>query len=162
LNNALQDIFENISNYFEKPPLLIIQFGSSLSGHLKPMSDVDFLIVFDALPESRKERFALTLNFENALNSTLQVLDAEGYHYEISPILRSRESLHVFSGLYLDMVGQSRLVFDPHGLGADLLQRTKRFMERNHTKKIYLQGKPVWLYDSRLKDGERFRDAQPF
>lgn len=162
LNAALDTVFSQLPSYFKVEPLVVIQFGSSLNGHLKPASDIDLLFIFDELPQSRKERFALTESFENALSPVLKKLDQEGYHYDVSPLLRSRNALHVFSGLYLDMVEHSRIAFDPHGLGADLLERTRRFMERNQSKKVFLKGKPVWFYKTGMNFGERFDESQPF
>lgn len=162
LNAALDDLFSQIPLHFEVYPLVVIQFGSSLSGHLKPASDIDLLFIFEHLPESRRERLELTSSFENVLSPVLKKLDAEGFHYDVSPLLRSRGSLSVFSGLYLDMVENSRIAYDPLGLGADLLARTKRFMERNQSKKIFIKGKPVWFYKTGMKPGERFDETQPF
>ena len=162
LKDALDAVYSRIPDHFDVQPLLVIQFGSSLSGHLKPVSDIDLLFVFDELPQKRKDRMTLTSSFENALNPVLNQLDLNGYHYDVSPLLRSRDALKVFSGLYLDMVEHSRLAFDPDGLGADLLSRTKLFMERNHSKKVFIKGKPVWHYRTGLMPGERFDEHQPF
>lgn len=139
-------------------PSLVVQFGSSVAPPLQHSSDVDVLFVFPELPAGRAERFALVHDFEEHLAGALAALSAAGFHYEVSPLVRGEESLRRFSPLYLDLPTRSRLLYDPRGLGKELITRTESFIRRNGTRRDVVNGLPVWIYRPGLPKGEHFVD----
>ena len=139
-------------------PLAVIHFGSSVRPPLQYQSDIDLLFFFQSLPLGRLAAQDLFIPLESVCTPYLNELRAAGFNYELSPIAKSEKASTVFSPIYLDLVDRSEILFDPSGLADRLIQRTKRFIERNGSRREYISGRPVWIYNPKLKTGEHFQD----
>lgn len=139
-------------------PSAVIHFGSSVRPPLQYESDVDLLFFFQSLPSGRIAAQDIFVPLELHCVPYLNELRAAGFNYELSPIAKSEQAAKFFSPLYLDLVDRSKILFDPSGLADQLIQRSKRFIERNGSRREYISGRPVWIYNPNLKSGEHFTD----
>lgn len=137
-----------IDLYFKNFPGLIgvLQFGSTVRSPLKHETDLDLLLIFETLPNTRWEQFKLTSELEDKLNADLKKMD--GFNIQVSFILKQKSQLDHLSSFYLDFVETSNAWFDPQGLLAQLIEDIKIWIETNGAYKVKKGNLWYWVYSS--------------
>jgi uncharacterized protein len=136
--------------------MFAIQFGSSLSGIPKPISDIDVLFVLNTEPKSRSEMWKLIEKTENRLLQSFESLSKLGHHYSFSPIIRTASSFERFSYFYLDLPEHSLYLGGSQEKHSAFLERIKAFRNRYQAEKIDAGSQLVWNLSNTLRRGEPF------
>ncbi|HEY8270316.1 MAG TPA: hypothetical protein VIG33_05465 [Pseudobdellovibrionaceae bacterium] len=144
-----QSLHNWVEQYFKSFPGLIgvLQFGSTIKAPLKHETDLDLLLVFETLPNSRWDQFQLTANLENKLNADLKKID--GFHIEVSFILKQESQLDHLSSFYLDFIDTSKIWFDPKGVLNQLLKDINNWISENGSYKVKKGNLWYWVYSSK-------------
>ena len=84
-------------------------------------------------------------------------MEEQGYHLEFSPKCRTPAELQHFSPLYLDMVDQSRILFEQDELFSKLLMKTKNWINESGSKKVVRGLKWYWVLGTNKTADEVFQ-----
>jgi predicted nucleotidyltransferase len=98
-----------------------VLFGSVARSEATAGSDIDLLVVCDALPDGRFARLATIGRADERFEKELNRLRAAGIDTRVVPILRPRAEARRVVPLYLDMVEDARLLRDRDGFFAGVL-----------------------------------------
>jgi predicted nucleotidyltransferase len=115
---------------------IAILFGSAARPLVKPASDLDVLLVFDSLPEGRREREDLFWPALEAADTRLRMLAVEGLDRSLSPLYRTTKDFLRWNPLYLDMATDHIILRDTSGTGAALLARVREWIVRSGTERV--------------------------
>ena len=96
-------------------------YGSVARGTMRPDSDIDVLIVADALAASRAARMDEFEQIDRLLAGKISSARAAGVHTTVMPNLKTPAELRAGSLLYLDMTDQARILHDPEESSAAIL-----------------------------------------
>lgn len=103
----------------------VVLFGSVATGHERPDSDVDILLVIKQLAHSRMERRKIL----DAVHAELDTLVLPYQRPFVSTILKTPdEALHV-GPLYFDMVDRSLILYDQDGFFRNALAKVARRLQ---------------------------------
>lgn len=123
----------------------IIQFGSTVRGPLKRETDIDLLLIFETLPVGRLARSEIVEEIEKACLDPLLEKLPKDYNICFSSKLRTVDESKRFSILYLDMVDRSKILFDPQGLAASLIEKTKNWIQQAGAYRVEKGLKWYWV-----------------
>ena len=123
----------------------LVVFGSMGRGTQRPDSDLDLLIVADALPRGRFARVEDFAPVEAALAASLLDGRRAGFHTECSPVFKTPDELLAGSPLLLDMVDDARVLYDREGFFARALDRLKERLARLGARRIWRGN--AWFWD---------------
>lgn len=123
-----------------------VLFGSVARGQAVPGSDLDVLIVMDALPGARHERFALFARALDRLRQEHGPLLAAGQPFDWSPVLLSRDEARHHSPLYLDMTLDARILHDRDGFFGQVLDGLRERMRALGSRRVTLSD-GSWYWD---------------
>ncbi|MBI4010809.1 MAG: nucleotidyltransferase domain-containing protein [Candidatus Rokubacteria bacterium] len=130
-------------------------FGSVGRGTPRADSDVDLLIVARDLPPGRFARVEEFLPVEERLGAALRLVPGGG-PVMISPIFKSPTELEQGSLLFLDMVEDARVLYDPEGLLTGYLQRLGARLRVLGARRVRRGNAWYWDLKPDLKPGEVF------
>ena len=126
----LEDLVEACRGHYGERLISVAVYGSVGRGTPRFDSDLDLLIVADGLPAGRFPRVEDFRAVEEVLAPRLAAARETGLHPELSPIFKTREELARGTPLLLDMTEDARILYDPDGCLAGVLDRlTKRLRE---------------------------------
>lgn len=134
----------------------IVQFGSTVRAPVKKETDIDVFIVFRELEAGRRIRFEKFYPVEESLQPLYKAARNDGYHLELSPVLKSVTEFSRFSVLYLDMVEESRIWLDSIHLIQRVLDKTQQWIAESGAKKVKRGLKWYWVLKPDVKEGEEF------
>jgi predicted nucleotidyltransferase len=103
----------------------VVLFGSVARGEATAGSDVDLIVVCEAMPAGRFARLRLLEPADRRLEADLARLRAGGVDTRLAVILKTREEARHAVPLYLDMVEDARLLLDRDGFFAAVLDRLR-------------------------------------
>jgi len=125
--------------------LSAIQYGSTARGTLKHETDIDLLLIFQTLPPGRMQRSQLLEEIESQCMGELCRLLPKDFNLCFSSKLKTVDESQRFSLLYLDMVDRSRILYDPQGLAAALLAKTRDWIQRSGAYRVEKGLKWYWV-----------------
>lgn len=118
-------------------------FGSVGRGTPRPDSDVDVLIVAEALPNGRVRRADEFRAVEDALTPLLAELSSHGCHTELSPVFKTRAEIEQGSPLLLDLVDDARILYDRDDFLRNALARLRARLAQVGAQRIW-RGEAWW------------------
>jgi uncharacterized protein len=131
-------------------------FGSVGRGTPRADSDIDVLLVVRGLPRGRLNRVEEFLPVEARLEPLLQVVDAGSAPIALSPVFKTPEEVQAGSPLFLDMVEDARILWDPEGFLAAHLDRLRARLRQLGARRIRRGNAWYWELKPDLKPGEIF------
>lgn len=130
-------------------------FGSVARGTMRPDSDIDLLIVADPLPADRRARMTEFEAVDVALATCLRDARAAGVHTTLSPVIKTPQELEAGSLLYLDLVGEARILIDREGMLANFLARFAQRLQALGARKVRKCGGYYWELKPDYRWGDR-------
>lgn len=131
-----------------------VVFGSVARETYRFNSDVDLLIVAKNLPKGRMKRVGQFEAVEDRLEPFLNSLKKEGIDTYISPVFKTPEEAEYGSPLFLDMVEDSRILYDKDGFFAGRLERMRGRLKELGAKRIWRGNVWHWVLKPDYKPGE--------
>ena len=130
-------------------------YGSVGRGTPRFDSDIDLLIVAADLPHGRFARVADFRPVEEALAPGLAAARAAGLRPELSPIFKTPAELERGTPLLLDMTEDARILHDPDGCLAGVLDRLRQRLRELGSRRVWRGD--AWYWD--LKPDYRWGDV---
>jgi len=131
-----------------------VVFGSVARETYRFNSDVDLLIVAKNLPKGRMKRVGQFEAVEDRLEPFLNSLKKEGIDTYISPVFKTPEEAEYGSPLFLDMVEDSRFLYDKDGFFAGRLERLRGRLKELGAKRVWRGNVWHWVLKPDYKPGE--------
>ena len=131
-------------------------FGSVGRGTPRADSDIDVLLVVQGLPRGRWSRVEEFLPVEARLESRLKAAGPGESSIALSPVFKTREEVESGSPLFLDMVEDARILYDPQGFLAGYFDRLRARLRTLGARRIRLGNAWYWELKPDLKPGEVF------
>ena len=131
-------------------------FGSVGRGTPREGSDVDVLIVVRDLPRGRSGRVDDCLTLERRLAPALREAQVGPIPVRLSPVLKTPAEVEHGSPLFLDLVEDARMVYDPDGFLAGYLDGLRDRLRALGSRRIWRGDTWYWDLKPDLKPGEVF------
>jgi len=159
IEQLLNRYLEFMKESFGERLLSMAIFGSVASGKARfPGSDIDFLIVMEALENlSFGQRIKLTMNVEEKLSKTLEFAmfkEAFGMHPNFQEIIFSPDELKNHPPILLDLTTDSIILYDT-GILAEELAKVKKRLKELGSKKVKIKDSWFWILKPDIIPGER-------
>ena len=132
----------------------VILFGSVARGEATPNSDIDLLVVCEALPAGRFARLGLIAGVDRRFEVELERLRASGIDTRVIPLLKTREESKRVVPLYLDMVEDARFLMDREGFFAGVLDRLRNRLAALGAERRRLGRTRYWILKRDFHPGE--------
>ncbi len=133
-------------------------YGSVARGTAKPISDIDFLIIGEKVPEPYHQRVKMVLPVLNTIeqSSIYQEMESRGYLPQIRFVIYSKEEARETRPLFIDLVEDAVILFDDGFLQGKLEEIRQRMRELG-SRRVYLPD-GTWYWDLKpdLVPGEVF------
>jgi len=130
-------------------------YGSVARGTMRPDSDVDVLIVADALADSRAARMDEFERIDRLLADPIATARAVGVHTVLIPTLKTPDELRAGSPLYLDMTDQARILYDRGELLRGYLDDLARRLQILGARRVPFGGGYYWELKPDFRWGDR-------
>jgi predicted nucleotidyltransferase len=130
-------------------------FGSVARGTMRPDSDIDLLIVADPLPDGRDGRMAEFERVDAALSGLLRQAEKSGVHTCLSPVVKTPHELRRGSLLYLDLIDQAKIAFDPERMLSDFLADLAARLKAMGARRVRKGGGYYWELKPDYRWGDR-------
>ena len=131
-------------------------FGSVGRGTPRYGSDVDLLLVVGGLPRGRFNRVEEFLPVEAHLESARTVRETGYPPIALSPVFKTPEEVEVGSPLFLDMVDDARILYDPQGFLTTYFNLFRARLRHLGARRIRRGNAWYWELKPDLKPGEVF------
>ncbi len=132
----------------------VVLFGSVARGEAGADSDLDLLIVCEALPAGRFARLRLLEPAEKAFEKELATLHAQGVQTRLSLVVKTRDEAKRVVPLYLDLVEDARLLHDRDAFFAGVLAGLRAALIRNGAERRMLGRVRYWVLKRDFHPGE--------
>ena len=131
-------------------------FGSVGRGTPRHDSDIDLLLVIRGLPRGRLNRVEEFLPVDAQLEPALKAHHPQGAPVALSPVFKTPEEVEAGSLLFLDMVEDARILYDPEGFLAGYFNRFRTRLRQLGSRRIRRGNAWYWELKPDLKPGEVF------
>ncbi|MBI4589438.1 MAG: HEPN domain-containing protein [Candidatus Rokubacteria bacterium] len=131
-------------------------FGSVGRGTPRVGSDIDLLIVARGLPRGRFNRVEEFLGVEARLESALTATESGSPPIALSPVFKSPEEVEAGSPLFLDLVEDARILYDPEHCLTGYLDRLRARLRALGARRHRRGNAWYWELKPDLKPGEVF------
>ena len=129
-------------------------FGSVGRGTPREDSDVDLLIVARDLPAGRFRRLDEFLPGEVRLDAALRAVRSDGHPVVLSPVFKTPAEVERGSPLFLDLVEDARILYDPGSFLIRYLDGLRARMRQLGSRRVWLGNAWYWELKPDLKPGE--------
>lgn len=131
-------------------------FGSVGRGTPRYDSDIDLLIVARGLPRGRLNRMEEFLPVEARIEPALEACEPGQASIALSPVFKTPQEVEAGSPLFLDMVEDARILYDPEGFLAGYLERLRVRLRELGAQRVRRGNAWYWELKPDLKPGEVF------
>lgn len=143
----LNNFIELLKKRWKASLVSIILFGSQVRGKAKEESDIDLLIIKKDLPKSRLDRILETFKLAKEIS--------EDFAYKLSPILLTPDEALSTKPFYLDMIENSRILFDTDNFFFSILTRLRdRLIVLGSAQRYDEDGNRYWVLKEDVEIGE--------
>ncbi len=129
-------------------------FGSVGRGTPREDSDVDLLIVARDLPAGRFRRLDEFLPVEARLDVALRAVRSDGHPVVLSPVFKTPAEVERGSPLFLDLVEDARILYDPESFLIRYLDGLRARLRQLGSRRVWLGNAWYWELKPDLKPGE--------
>jgi len=134
----------------------LVVFGSMGRGTPRFDSDIDLLVVAEELPRGRLRRVGEFAQVEERLASWFAELRGVGLDFSLSPVFKTPAEVEAGSLLFLDMLTDSRILYDRHEFFTDYLKRLARRLQELGAYKVVEGSRWHWVLKPDYRPGEVF------
>ena len=134
----------------------VVLYGSVARGTMRHDSDMDLLIVADALPDGRLNRVREFEAVEESLKEDFSRAASRGLHTSLSPIFKTSREVRAGSPLFLDMVEDARVLYDRQEFFAQELTRLRKKLTQLGAKRVWKGNAWYWDLKPDYRPGEVF------
>lgn len=153
----LQDnLLSEIKSFYSDRLVSVVVFGSVAGETYRPDSDIDVLIIAEALPRGRMKRVEEFSAVEERLDPFLDSLKKEGIHTYMSAVFKTPEEAERGSPLFLDMVEDARILFDRDQFFSRVLGSLRKRLKELGARRIWKGNVRHWVLKPDYKPGEVF------
>lgn len=131
-------------------------FGSVGRSTPGPDSDIDLLIVAEALPNGRMARSDEFTAVEHALEPALADARAQGLNPTLSPTFKTPHEAAAGSPLFLDMIDDAEIMYDRDGFLQQTLDALSDRLSRLGARRIWRDSEWYWDLKPDYRPGEVF------
>ncbi len=149
-------LLSRVQAFYGERLISVIVFGSVARGSQNFDSDLDLLIIADALPSGRMKRITEFEAVEDSVEPFLTSLRKEGIQTRISALLKTREEARRGSPLFLDMVEDAVILFDRGGFFSALLATLRQRLESLGARRVWKGNAWYWVLKPDFRPGEVF------
>ena len=128
----------------------LIVFGSVGRGTSRPDSDIDLLLVVKDLPNGRIARVKEFTPIEIAIGTAIKT------HFDLSPVFKTPEEIATGSPLLLDMIEDSRVLFDRDDFFQRAMKNLNERLQRLGARRIWRGNAWYWDLKPDYRQGEIF------
>jgi predicted nucleotidyltransferase len=114
-------------------------------GTPRPDSDLDLLIVADALPDGRLRRVDEFAAVEKLLHALIDAAQKDGVQTRLSPVFKTPEELRRGSPLFLDLIDDAVVLVDRDGALRDHLEHLRGRLQELGARRVWLGD--AWYWD---------------
>lgn len=155
-DELLAHLLEKLEEHYGSRLVACAVFGSVGRGTPRQDSDIDLLIVARDLPRGRLRRVEEFLPVEAAIEPDLKAAVPVGAAIVLSPVFKTPEEFEAGSPLFLDMVEDARILFDPDGFLSRCLEGLRARLQKLGARRIRRGNAWYWDLKPDLKPGEVF------
>ena len=130
-------------------------YGSVARGTMRPDSDIDVLVVADALAPSRAARMDEFEQIDRILAAKVEAARAAGVQTIVIPTIKTPDELRAGSLLYLDMTDQARILHDPDRVLRSYLENLSRKLRAMGARRVPFGGSYYWELKPDFRWGDR-------
>ena len=145
---------EKVVDFYKDRLVSLLLFGSVGRGTLNQYSDIDMLLVADRLPKGRMRRIEEFIAVENQLESNLQSMQKQGWQTYLSPVIKTPEEVLQGSFLFLDMIDDSKILFDRDNFICEYLHSLNERLAEYGAVKVQWKGGWYWNLKPDFKPGD--------
>ncbi|HHX28971.1 MAG TPA: nucleotidyltransferase domain-containing protein [Firmicutes bacterium] len=155
-DTLLSRLFDETVSVYGADLTSLVVFGSVGRGTPTPSSDIDLLLIARTLPSGRMSRVRQFEHAERALEPDLAQAKAQGVSTRLSPVFRTESEMALGGLLFLDMVSDSRILFDRGSFFATYLRELEAKLTQMGSIRVKRGGAWHWVLKPDLKAGEVF------
>jgi predicted nucleotidyltransferase len=156
IEHLLTDVVAGCRRHYGSRLAAVAVFGSIGRGTARPDSDLDILVVADALPDGRVARAADFEAVETALTPTVAEARHAGLSVWLSPVLKTPAEIERGSPLMLDMVDDARILYDRERFLERALGELRTRLARLGARRIWRGSAWIWDLKPDYQPGEVF------
>ena len=153
-NQLLDILLEETKSLYGDNLISFVVFGSVARETYRFNSDVDLLIIAENLPDGRMRRVAQFSTVEDKLESFIGTLKKTGIDTYISPVFKTPEEAEFGSLLFLDMVEDSRILYDRNEFFSNRLERLRNRLRELGAKRVWEGNVWYWVLKPDYQPGE--------
>ncbi len=152
----IEEYCSSIKNHFCDRLISICLFGSVARGEAKPDSDIDILIVADALPKDIGMRMQETNYIHDQLKKgeayiSLRKLNISGL---ISDIFFAPDEIKRHPPILLDIIDDGIILYDKNSFFSNELKLLKQRLDVQKAQKIKTEKGHFWILKPDVRSGE--------
>jgi hypothetical protein len=151
-----QELLDSLKAFYGDRLVSLAIFGSVGRQTQRTDSDLDFLIVAGDLPRGRMARVEEFQVIEDQLTDVLDRMSKNGIDTYLSPVFKTPEELEQGSPLFLDLVEDARILYDPEDVLSSCLAGLKERLKALGSVRVRRGNAWHWVLKPDLKPCEVF------
>jgi len=150
----LDRLLEECTAFYGNNLTSLVVFGSVGRGTPTYYSDIDLLIIAKELPFGRIPRARQFDEVEKKLLRDFEQARIQGVHTRLSPIFRTEREMELGGLIFLDMVYDSKVLFDRSDFFKNYIGKLKEKLNSMKALRINRGDTWYWVLKPDLKPGE--------